>query len=332
MNLKKYVPLFVYRAYMVIQTYCFDCRKTLKYSFCYRHEEENLKANLVMVIHTVEKGLTMPHARTNFGHERILDIIRLTNIISDRYPTVDGSHCFEVLYALETLDDYIAFHWERKVVITPDILKAIEDLAAKHSYTLQRTSFRQYRFTRETFFNGADADFCTFAKSRHTCRYYCDKEIPDEVFQKVAEIAQTAPSSCNRQTCKFYVIKDLKLMDKVLAIQGGNRGFGETATATIVITSRLTAFSDVQERNQPSINAGFYGMNILYALHYYHVGACVLNWANTRKKDAALRRLLPQIHDEEQICMLISCGYPAANFDTALSKRKPTETNFEIIK
>lgn len=89
----------------------------------------------------------------------------------------------------------------------------------------------------------------------------------------------------------------------------------------IIITSNLKKLSDVQEYQQASINAGFYGMNVLYALHSHKVGACVLNWAYTRKKDEAMRNLVPQIKDEEQICMLISCGYPAETFDVARSKR-----------
>ena len=180
----------------------------------------------------------------------------------------------------------------------------------------------QYTFTLDTFFKDANAPFERFARSRHTCRNYIDKEIPDAVFEDVALIASCSPSSCNRQICKLYVIKDSKLRNKVLAVQGHNRGFGDLASAVIIITSNLKKLSDVEEYQQASINAGFYGMNVLYALHLHKVGACVLNWAYTRKLENAMRKLVPQIKDEEQICMLISCGYPAETFNVARSKRK----------
>ena len=108
----------------------------------------------------------------------------------------------------------------------------------------------------------------------------------------------------------------------MLKAQGGCRGFGQLATAVLVITSDLHAFSDTQERNQCYLNAGFFAMTVLYALHEEHIGACVLNWSNTTKKDQQLRHLLPEIRPSEEICCLISCGYPPQEFDVALSLRK----------
>lgn len=239
--------------------------------------------------------------------------------------------CFEIEYALETLNDYILFHKDRNVVIESSVLKLINETVDSFAYKIQYTNTRQYIFTREEFFKNVNSSFDKFATSRHTCRNYSDKEIPDEVFNRVAEISKNSPSSCNRQPCKFYVIKDKELRNKVLAAQGGNRGFGETASAVIIVTSNLKDFSDVQECQQASINAGFMGMNILYALHYYKIGACVLNWSYTRKKEILMRKLVPQIKDEEQICMLISCGYPADSFYTARSKRKDTACNVTFI-
>lgn len=86
MDLKKLFPKFVHKLYMVTQTYLYDCSKALKYNFAYRHDEENIKAHLLMIIHTLEKGLTMPNARSNFGHERIKEMVSVMQQLSKFTP------------------------------------------------------------------------------------------------------------------------------------------------------------------------------------------------------------------------------------------------------
>lgn len=139
---------------------------------------------------------------------------------------------------------------------------------------------------------------------------------------KIASLANQSPSSCNRQSCKIHIITNKSRLKSVLKVQGGCTGFGHLASAVIIVTSDLYAFYDLQERSQCYINAGFFAMNILYALHEEQIGACVLNWSNTTKKDKLMRSLVSTIKPSEQICCLISCGYTPEEFDVTLSKRK----------
>lgn len=330
MNIKKIFPKFVHTIYMIYQTYGYDLVRNLKYGFAYKHNNDNLKANLLLVIHTIEKGLTMPNAHTNFGKDKIDILIHIVqDIIKNKE---EDKNCFEVKYALSTLNDYLSFHEKRKVQIIPSILECIIRLGKDLSFSFDTYAFKQYHFTNEEFFQFTKSNFKLFSQSRHSIRNYKEQEINDEIFHEVMKIANNAPSSCNRQTCQSYIVKNKKIMQKILSIQGGNRGFGDLATAVIIVTSKLTSYYDVQDRLQPSINAGFYGMNLLYALHFHCIGACVLNWAYTKKKDLQLRALMPQIKDEEQICFLISCGYPADDFNVALSKKENCNQKYTIIK
>lgn len=203
MKLRNLFPKFVYRWYMVSQTYLYDCKKALRYNFAYGHDEENAKASLLMTIHIIEKGLTMPNARTNFGHERIKDLIRGVMAVNNftpppPYKQFSYKDCFEIEYAFETLNDYLVFHKKRNVEVDPSILRLINGIAKKFSYKYRDDGMMQYTFTRDTFFKDVKAPFESFARSRHTCRNYIDKEIPDAVFEDVAAIASCSPSSCNR--------------------------------------------------------------------------------------------------------------------------------------
>lgn len=205
MNYRNILPKFIHTLYMIWQTYKYDCLRNLKYGFAYQHKNENLKANLLMVIHTIEKGLTMPNAHTNFGKDRIYSLIFLVKQLTNNHS--DNKNIFEVQYALSTLNDYILFHKMRNKEIEPTLLDCIQQLTQSLSYSLGQDKYAQYFFTNETFFKFAQSDFREFALSRHSVRNYIDEEIPDEILTKVIEIANTSPSSCNRQTCQAYIIK-----------------------------------------------------------------------------------------------------------------------------
>jgi hypothetical protein len=66
-------------------------------------------------------------------------------------------------------------------------------------------------------------------------------------------------------------------------------------------------------------------MNLLYALHYHQIGACVLNWCNSPKDDAKLRTII-HIDDNEYITLFIACGrVPDHSFSVAKSQRLKVE-------
>lgn len=58
------------------------------------------------------------------------------------------------------------------------------------------------------------------------------------------------------------------------------------------------------ERNCAFIDGGIFVMNLLYALHFYHIGACTLNWSATIEQDKNVHNLLSIPEREEIICML----------------------------
>jgi len=105
-------------------------------------------------------------------------------------------------------------------------------------------------------------------------------------------------------------------MFEVLELQNGNRGFGHLTNILMVITSNISLFTN-NEKNEPFLNAGLFSMTLLYALHFNMVGACLLNWAVTESNDKKLRELL-KIPENEQIVVLIACGYLPDEFKIAL--------------
>ena len=142
-----------------------------------------------------------------------------------------------------------------------------------------------------------------------------------DVLYHCIEQASSSPSDCNRQPSRVVIVRNRKTLDEILQLQNGNRGFGHLINTMLVITSDLSVFQG-NERNEPFLNAGMFSMTLLYALHNSKIGACLLNWAATDSNDKELRKLL-NVPDNEQIELLIGCGYIPDEIDIALSPRFP---------
>ncbi|MCA1920535.1 MAG: nitroreductase family protein, partial [Flavobacterium piscis] len=123
-------------------------------------------------------------------------------------------------------------------------------------------------------------------------------------------------------------IREKTTKEKALALQNGNRGFGFLADKILVVTEDLNYFLSIAERNEAYINGGMFSMNLLYALHFYGIGACPLNWCAEKSNDMALRKLC-LIPENEIIIMMIAIGGIPDKFMLASSPRIRPES---IIK
>ena len=164
-----------------------------------------------------------------------------------------------------------------------------------------------------------DADFKSFAKSRHSIRNFSNMKISDETLKSVIELAQIAPSSCNRQSVRIHIY-DGELKKRVLSLQNGNRGWGEMADKIIIVTSEQTAW-DGYFTKAAYLDGGIYTMNLLYALHYYGICASCLNLYLPWKEMEALHKT-SSIPDSEIPVVMIAIGYPPkCDFMIAQSNR-----------
>lgn len=277
--------------------------------------KENATARIVMQYHVLEKGLTMPARRSNFGHKAILALAA----DCEAYLR-DFGETPQVLHAVGTLRAYDALHDAAARAADPAFWEpftaALGRLPAVPPAVEPHT-------TREAFYAANKADFETFARSRHTLRHYAGP-LPLERIRAAAELAfETAPSACNRQHVRLRCISDHDLRDKILALQGGARGFGHLADKLLVVTADLDDTVMAEEHNDVYVEGGIFLMNLCYALHYHRIAHCVLNWFCNRDGDQALRALVPSIRETEVVVAFISCGEAPEEFDVAASPRRP---------
>lgn len=270
--------------------------------------EAAARSEIVMAYHVLEKGLTMPHRRMGFGKGAIVHLINLISNFERRFGFSDS----QVRHAAGVLRAYRELHrdWPEPMPRLDKFLAAHPDIAAA----------TQPHVKREDFFAAKDAAFPVFAASRHVCRHFA-APVPRKTLEDAIALAMTAPSACNRQHARVHVIDNRELRDKLFALQGGTRGFGQDADKVIVVTADLSAVRWSWERHDAYTNGGIFVMNLCYALHYHGVAHTILHWSVSPQNDRATHEIL-NIPRNEAIVQLLACGIPPDEFDVASSPRR----------
>lgn len=282
-------------------------KRSVKYSMLYRGEEY-LANRLLIMGHSVEKGITMPNRRYGFG----FGVVRLLISLCKEYQAMYGAEKDAFQIALDDLREYLQIHKEVSFELPKDIEGGITQLLVfKTGPNVDCNSV-----TNEEFF--AYTDFASFAHSRHTCRWFSDEEISDETIKSVIALANTAPSACNRQSVRVKCVSGEK-KNEILGMQNGNRGFGDHINKLLVVTFLQPAWEyDIQSAGY--LDAGIYTMNILYALHYHKLCACTLN-AHFEVKNISKVQQILNLSPWEVPTVFIGVGKPLEKMMIAKSER-----------
>ncbi len=167
-------------------------------------------------------------------------------------------------------------------------------------------------------------DIYEIIKNRRSIRSFNEKEVPDELLDKILQTAIWAPSGKNFQNWHFYVLKDEKLKEfvkvynefweyvkptlegklkpKVIELTG--KFFGNIGNAPVVIL----AFSNIipGEESITSMGSVFLAIqNLLLLAHKEGLGTCVLG--RVEQKAEQVKKLL-NIENKEFLCG-IALGY-----------------------
>ena len=298
--------------------YLLDARMYVRYSngfFCNDNKKKILDY-LIVFYHPIEKGLAMPDLRLGFGKERVEKVINICNDYIEKYKDTPNV----LIDAIEVIAEYDRVHKSHNYRLDEELQKHIDNLLIRFQNVIP--SF-QPSFNREVFFSKSDSPFPEFACSRRSLRDYdTELSVDEDALKSAVELAVSAPSTCNRQSVKVHLVKGKEQVNGVLAMQSGNRGFGDRADKVLVITSDIQSWNVPGERFSPYIDGGIFAMNLLYALHYHHIGACPLNWSENVERNKKLHQLLG-IPNHEIVIMMICCDMPPSNFKIVRSKRKP---------
>ena len=295
----------------------------INYLFWFKEDSRNSKlshcrqsplAQLLIDSHTLEKGITMPNRRMGFGTERARKLIQECRNTILEYTDKP----IEVQIAIHTLKQYLNIHQNSQYELPSDIVKDITGLIS-----LQKKETKDcYSISSDELF-APTSSFYDFAHSRHSVRWYRDDPVDNTKLFDAIALAQTAPSTCNRQSIKVHIISSPEAKQQVLQLQDGNRGFGPQADKIILLTSSMNYWLPTQ-RTSAFLDGGIFLLNLLYALHYYHICACTLNAHLKPKQIKKLQKTL-KLADSDIPLVFICIGNAPKEMMVAASQRIPTE-------
>lgn len=325
-----YLPIISYvMTYinMVVNFYI-DYKLYNKYSIVFRKNNFlNKEAALILDYHSIEKGMLFKEMKCGFAPYRIK---KLHKALQDP-EIIENVSRSQVKVAYQIMCKYYELHKNKNY--------EIEDIFSKEQYEKYKSILNNnysssfegiLNWTKEKFYKHNSEDFFHFAKSRKSVREFTGNIISHKILENVVELANTAPSVCNRQASNVYLLEDKILIDNVLKIQGGFNGYTENVNQLLIVTNDRKFYYTVGERNQLYIDGGVYLMNLLYSLHFYRVGNCPANWGKTTKDEQKLKNFITIPESQKIICM-IPIGEIKNSFRTTLSKRRPAKENFKLL-
>lgn len=277
--------------------------------------KENLRARIAIGLHFLEYGLSLSGARPGHG----LDKARQLAIDLGTYIENYGRDA-TVEIALQTLGQYLAFS-ARGGASLPDIQAQLEALR-DFSDTGLRGGVEMV--TADDIRKQGEIDFLSFAEARHSIRQFGPGPVDPIKIERAVRIAQQSPSSCNRQTCRAWIWTEPQARQQLIALQNGNRGFGDQLAGVALVTTDLAHWETAAERYQGWVDGGMFAMSLAYGFHAEGLGAVMLNWSVPRQRDKELRALTG-IPESSLVITMLGFGNLPERLAVPVSQRKPLE-------
>lgn len=280
-----------------------------------------IAAELIRNTHSIEKGLSIEKPRMGFGHQKQQNMLNLMDELKD---SKSEYHQETIKMAIDALNEYIEFHNENNY--TDDFIEKIKEYLSQNKTNGENKYGGTITINRsEMIFNVEEIEH--FFETRHSIRDFEKTEVDKEKLEKALQLAKRAPSACNRQGVRTYIItkNNFDLLKDWLA---GIGGFSEAVDKYILITGKISSYR-AEENYQYIVSSSIYAAYLSLTLHLYGIGACIIQRPVVfSKKWEDLRNKL-EIQGDEQIICLLGIGNLKEEYKVPISHRLE---NVEMIK
>jgi len=274
-------------------------------------------------VHRLEKGLIMRPRRDVFAREYIEETITAYH----QQQQNAGCDAGLLKWAHDVLAEYFSV-----VQDSPEILRARELFmagprgnnsaagAGNDAENNAENRFMPYRRDLAPLAIGID-DFEALCKRRRSVRWFEQKPVPRPLIDRALAAGIQAPSACNRQPYDFRIFDDKEMVQKILEIPMGSKGFAENVPALAVVVGHLDAYFDERDRHVIYIDSSLASMGFLLALETQGLSSCILNWPDMEPQESQMEELL-NLGPAERVVMLIVFGYPDPEGSVPFSCKK----------
>lgn len=281
-----------------------------------------VEAQITLNYHGLEKGFLHRDIRPYFARQRVINLLRLLHrkCVSDHW---DDSH---IQSALSILCHYYEWHTENGYEL--EYFSEVQYECLREHLNKEFNAFKV--ISKTEFLSSNNLLYPDFAASRSSIREFTGEIIPKSILNEVVRLANLAPSACNRQGVVCTVLENKPLIDKVLDLQGGLKGYTKSVNQLIVLSADRNYYYTPGERHQLYVDGGIYLMSLLYALHFYGIAACTAHWSMPPQADDKLAKWLSFPRSRQVVC-LVAIGYPNDEVRATESHRRSPEENLEFI-
>lgn len=296
----------------IIIEYFIDFFRAIRWSksspFCPKNKKYYY--DIILLAHTVEKGLSITNPRMKFGKEKIsklLSILEKYDFKWDLFPIEKSYGCLKEYIELHKIHNEELGEFGEKI---KRFLKKCEtnNITSKGGVKIIKPTFQNYSFEEGLL-------------SRYSSRQYQPKIIDNDTLNRIINIALRTPTQCNRQSGRIHYYSNKEQINNLLKLQGGAEGFREDVSNLFIITSDMSAWSGFKARSQSYVDGSLLSMQILNACFSMNIGSCPLNLAVSNKKEFEICKA-GNIPTNERLIMMITFGYTLdKEFSVAMSNR-----------
>ncbi len=299
-----------------------ELKHNVKYTGFDSETDIKIRWRLLLLAHSLEKGLSICDSRPDFGKGKAEDLLRLLQTVKDGNST--GKDLFEYKLAVSILKRYRT-HRETNGLDT-GFLSELDQFGIDG--TVLDAGIRNVE--KDVLYCDPDA-FADLCNKRHSIREYSDIRLSKDDIVKAIDTARFAPSACNRQMAKVFFTLDPSKNRQFAEYIPGNYGTKDDNATYLFICADKTAF-DYFEAYQWYLNGGIFASYLSLALTSNNVGNCIYQWPVDFEYTDTVKAQLG-IPESYEIVTVISAGYYKETVRFPNSVRKPVEDYYqETIK
>ena len=265
--------------------------------------EEQLCGHLLLHAHALEKAITHSEFQERRG-ARVLD--KMEEALTEYEARGFDKDAFAFRYALSAIREFILLtrkHGYDETFIVEHIGQTLFDHALEGNDELAGVLSVQ----KKDKANNQEKSFVDLFMGRCSVREYSEKTVSLEQIRRAIQIATKAPSVCNRQDARVYVMKNEAEINKVLSVHTGFRGY-KNPPVLLLVTADNSQFVSSIEHNQSFIDGGLFGMALLLAIESEGLAACPLN-AMLKPIDENKVRSIIGVKESESLITFIAVGH-----------------------
>jgi nitroreductase len=266
-------------------------------------------AKIAKTSHMIEKGLAFDTVKPNFGKVKIINLINEINFIPKEQRDNDA-----IRWAYKTMIEYVNWHLDND--FDCDLAPEINGIIDEKMYFASAGVERFNNFCTEL----EKENFKKVISTRRSLRSFSSEVVDLDMIKSCVLMADNAPSVCNRRPWFTKTFQNKASIQKLLALQNGNTGFGDEISTLIVVGMDLNKLFDRYEIFEGYIDSGLYVGLLVNILHSYGIGSCCLNLC-VSENILHLIRKEAQIESDFQPVMFIAVGKPKENAVCAVSPR-----------